>query len=228
MARRILAQPPVHNMNEAADPPPHESRIPLAERVSRVPNTHVPAGPANNGHAETCFVACKVGEAWIEMQLCERQRVWEQGQNGGKWTDINVKAGKIVRVRGTAYPNGQIPNGFAPRPQLTSGFAISAGIDRAFVEEWFRQYYLHPMVESNLIMWDTKAENLKARCREHKDLRSGLEPLIPRLKEGDKGDPRDPRPARSPDEQTPLQVEESKAKRMRSGTFGGDGDEAAA
>lgn len=218
MARKLAAPPHTQaEQNLGREERARQAKTPLADRVSMVPNAHVPAGPTNEGSGETVYVALKLDVAWFELQHCEAKEFWEQGTQGGRWTELNVKCGPIKRVRGTAYPRGgQLPEGFPDRPTLWSGYSITAGFDKAFWDEWVRQHHQMDVVVNQFIMADTNRERLKDRCRERAAMLTGIEPLNP------KGDERDPRPIRPNYEQEGIKTEDDRARRMKSPNYGAD------
>jgi hypothetical protein len=147
--------------------------------------------PLRPGHAGAkCFVGFKVGIPYLDLQLSELQEVEEQTQTGLRTVKIPVRVGPVVRIRGTAYPRGQVPESFPEKPQIVAGAAINPNIDREFMRAWLQLNKLNPIVTNNMIfMADTEADAM-AMARELGGLLSGFDPIDPR--KGSK-DPRLPK-----------------------------------
>lgn len=124
-------------------------------------------------------VACKIGVAWLEMQLQEKRRINENTQTGVKEVDIWVKTGNVIRVRGTAYPRGTPPTGFAPPPEMFLGAALTRNIDKDFWDAWVEQNKRNPIVVNRMIFAYEDIEDVRAMSRETESMLSGLEPLNP-------------------------------------------------
>lgn len=124
------------------------------------------------------IVASKLPMA-LELQLCVSRE--QQIKNGGSvWTEtIFAKDGPIVTIHGTAYPNGQVPDGMPDRPQMAHGAALTYGVDKDFFDRWLEQNKTSPIVVNRLVFAHEKSDSVKARAREVRDFDSGLGPLNP-------------------------------------------------
>lgn len=174
-------------------------------KLDNTPNANRPAPPPE-GYDEKVIIACKVPLPWIDLQLCEPRDTVEQGKYGSKTVTVYERSGDIVRIRGTAYPAAQAPEGFPDRPEKMFGFAINRNISKAFWDEFARQYKDWPPVKNGFIFAFKKIEDIKAKASETRSILSGLEPMNP------KGDPRNPKPLMGAI--TPLTVEEERGKNM--------------
>lgn len=132
-------------------------------------------------------VACKIAVPWFALQLCERREVSENTQTGPRTIEQWFRTGRVVNVRGTAYPAGTPPEGFPARPQLVAGYALTHGVDKEFWDAWVAQQAKAPYVQSGMIMAYEKLDMINGAARERVNELSGLEPLNP------KSDPRVPR-----------------------------------
>jgi hypothetical protein len=137
------------------------------------------------------IVACKVGVPYIDLQMQEEHTVSENTQTGPRDVKQYRRIGNVVRIRGTAYPRGTVPDGFPDRPELRDGAALTRGVDQEFMERWLEQNRLNPLVVNNMVFVAEHEVDIAAIAREHAGTMSGLEPLDPRP--GSK-DPRIPRP----------------------------------
>ncbi|MHB8272523.1 peptidoglycan binding domain-containing protein [Bradyrhizobium sp.] len=148
------------------------------------------AGPvARPQHAGAkVIVACKLGIAYFDIQLCQMDEKFQQNMQGGRMVKEATRTGSIVRLRGTAYPRGTLPEGFPERPVTIHNAALNYGVDRHFMEVWMEQNRLNPIVMNDMIMVDDNEDRLKARLKEVADKLSGLEPVNP------KADHRMPKP----------------------------------
>jgi len=115
----------------------------------------------------------------IELQLCEKRQQKVKDGNQTWIEDIYSKAGQIVTIAGTAYPNAQPPAGFRDRPTMAFGAALTPGVDKAFFDEWLKQNATTPMVVNHMIFSHERTESVKAEARDHKGALSGLDALTP-------------------------------------------------
>ena len=160
------------------------------------------------------IVACRLGVAFFQLQLCRKETVDEQTQTGirpvVKWT----RTGEIVRIRGTAYPRGTPPEGYPERPLIVNGAAMNFGVDKDFWDQWVEQNRLNPVVINKMVFAHESRDAVEGMARETKELLSGLEPINPR------DDKRMPKSTRS--EITNVETEESRrAKQDRAAAAAG-------
>jgi hypothetical protein len=133
-------------------------------------------------------VALKIGVPYLDIQLCEMAEKFQQNMQGGRVVTEATRTGKIVRLRGTAYPRGSVPEGFPDRPVTIHNAALNYGIDKSYMDAWMEQNRLNPIVMNDMIMVDENEDRLKARLKEVADKLSGIEPVNP------KSDHRMPKP----------------------------------
>lgn len=137
-------------------------------------------------------VACRLPIGWLDLQLCKMVTVSEQTTVGPREVEQAVRFGPVVRIRGTAYPAGQIPAGYPGRQEVAHGFALTRDVSLSFMEEWAKQHARAEYVINQLVIFDENLERLRDRCRELNQgpgsVATGLEPL--RFEK----DPRLPRP----------------------------------
>ena len=67
-------------------------------------------------------VACKVGVPWIDFQACVSSIEKENTQTGPRDIIVWHKMGPVVRIRGTAYPRGDLPEGYPEKPVMILGY----------------------------------------------------------------------------------------------------------
>lgn len=166
------------------------------------PNQETPP----EGYDEKVTVACKIPLAWIELQCEKMTKVQQMGRNGQEEVFVYVKHGPIVRIRGTAYPAAQPPEGFIDRPEKLFGYAITRNVSSKFWDDFSKQKADWPPLASGAIFAYRKNEDVKARASEMRGLLTGFEPMDP------KGDPRNPKPMNGA--LTPLTIEEERGKKM--------------
>lgn len=116
----------------------------------------------------------------VELQH-SRMQVVQRKFRETMWQETEAqRVGPVVRVRGTAYPQGQPPEGFRDRPVLIAGYALTFNIDREWWEEWARQNKDTEMVQNGLIFAAGTSADISSRARkEFSDVDSGLGPLVP-------------------------------------------------
>jgi len=137
------------------------------------------------------LVGFKVGVPYLDIQLSRLVEQDEQTQTGVRTIRIGERYGDIVRLRGTAYPRGQVPEGFPERPEMISGAAVNRNIDRNFMVEWLKINEKNPIVTNRMIFIAEDEMEFRAMAAEFAGEKSGLDPLDPR--KGAK-DPRLPKP----------------------------------
>lgn len=135
-------------------------------------------------------VGCKLGVAYYDIQLMKMDEKFEQNMQGGRTVTEATRVGKLVRLRGTAYPRGTPPEGFPPAPLIVDGAALNFGVDRHFMETWVEQNKLNPVVMNKMVFVCKDIDAAQGVAKDLAKLPSGLEPVNP------KGDPRIPRSTR--------------------------------
>lgn len=166
-----------------------------AEAEKRVHNltTGVNAERAQRyGSGDHVTVALKIHVPSLALQLSVPKKVMENTQTGAREVTVWVRDGKIVVVRGTAYPVGTPPEGFPEKPEVHAGYALNHGISKAFWEAWVDQNKLNPIVVNRMIVAGPR-DVIKAMCAENERAKSGLEPVRPATRRSPEGDPRVPR-----------------------------------
>jgi hypothetical protein len=178
------------------------ARKPIDPNLTKVPSQETPP----EGYDEKVIVACKIPQAWVELQCEKLTEVSQMGRNGSEKVQVWVKHGQIVRVRGTAYPAAQPPEGFIDRPEKMFGFAITRNVSKKFWDEFAEQKKDWPPLANRAIYAYRKMEDVKAVASEMRGLLTGFEPMDP------KGDARNPKPMNGA--LTPLTIEEERGKKM--------------
>lgn len=133
------------------------------------------------------IVGCKIGVAYLDLQMQKKETVWENTQTGPREVSQFARVGMVVRIRGTAYPRGEVPEGFPDKPKMKDGAALTEGVDAEFMAHWLEQNKLNPIVVNHMVFVAGNEIDIAAIAAEHKGQMSGLEPIDP------KGDPRSPR-----------------------------------
>jgi hypothetical protein len=143
------------------------------------------------GHAGAkCVVGFKVGIAYLDLQLSRLEEVDEQTQTGLRRIKVPVRHGPIVRLRGTAYPRGTVPDGFPDKPLIVAGAALNPNVDKDFMAAWLELNKLNPIVTNKMVFVADTEQSAMAMARELAGLASGFDPIDPRKK-----DPRMPKPS---------------------------------
>lgn len=148
-------------------------------RPDAVASAHGPEIKPSSAGAKVT-VACKLGVGWFQLQLCEEQLVDEQTQTGIRTVKVWRRTGRIIRVRGTAYPRGTPPEGFPEKPKMVGGAALTHGIDKDFWDAWITQNRLNPVVVNGMIYAHETESNVEGWARENAGRLSGLEPMNPK------------------------------------------------
>jgi len=186
---------------QRADAAAIEGGVPTAvEKMAQQSFTHpdkVRAEGLVTKARETVIVACKVGVAYIDLRLFQPQQVWEQTQTGPRQVTEYRATGKLVRIRGTQYPRGTVPDGFPDRPEIVNGAALTRNVDKAFWKAYLEQNQHNPLVTNGLIFAHDDIASIRSQARELEGQLSGLEPI------DTKGDARVPKPVNAA--LTPIQ-----------------------
>jgi len=155
-------------------------------------------------------VACKLGVAYYDIQLCKPEEVSENTQTGPRTITQWKRTGNIVRLRGTAYPRGTPPEGFPEKPVIVDGAALTFGVDKEFWDAWVEQNARNPIVMNKMVFAHVTIDGAKGMARELKGVQSGLEPVNP------KNDARMPKSTRT--DVSNIETEESRAAKMERAT----------
>lgn len=139
-------------------------------------------------------VLCKLGVAWFELELSAPVKKWEATQNGQREITEYVRTNQIFRVHGTAYPSGQAPEGFGPKPKMIGGYAVTENCPKDFWDAWVEQHKMAPYVVNKMIFAVPDLSDAKAQAKETEGVMSGLEPV--QRKGKTVTDPRVVKPAR--------------------------------
>lgn len=132
----------------------------------------------------TCAVGCKIPMG-VDLKLQKQITVREAIQGGGTRdvTEYRPVGGKVVKLKGNAYKRLKGAS-HDQGSHLKGGYALTFGVDKAFMDEWFKQNAESPLVLKEMIIAADKIADLEAKAKERKDILSGLEPYQK------KGDPR--------------------------------------
>jgi hypothetical protein len=130
--------------------------------------------------------------AYLDIQLCQIIEKREMSSQGAKDVKEAIRVGNVVRLRGTSFPRGTLPEGFPEKPLIVAGAAMNPGIDKEWFDEWLRQNKLNPLVQNGMIFAHENLDHVTGQAREQIANQSGLEPVDPKKK-----DPRVPKPSRS-------------------------------
>lgn len=131
--------------------------------------------PAKSGAKVT--IACKMHVPWFDLELCAPQEKYENTQTGPRKITEWARTGQIVRVRGTAYPVGQAPEGFGEKPRMIEGAALTPGVSKDFWDQWKDQHKHAPYVINRMIFACETEDQLAGIAKELRDVKSGLEPI---------------------------------------------------
>lgn len=192
----------------AGKPTADETQVTNAKAIIRpdaVKDAHGEVARPQHAGAKV-IVGCKIGLAYIDIQLCKRVTVYENTQTGPREIQRYDRVGQVVRIRGTAYPRGTPPEGFPDRPPTYDGAALTYGVDKDFWDQWKEQNKLNPIVMNGMIFAHEDIDHVRGIAKETAALKSGLEPVNP------KGDNRMPKSTRS--DVSNIETEETRAEKM--------------
>ena len=133
---------------------------------------------SHSSAGEKITVASKLPMSF-EMQCCEKRTVQMKNGNNAWNEDQYTKSGQIAVIAGTAYPDGQPPEGMPDRPQMASGCALTFGVDKDLFDRWLEENKRSPMVVNKLVFAHATVDGVKGIARDTKNVLSGLEALNP-------------------------------------------------
>ncbi len=121
---------------------------------------------------ETVTVALK-HPTGIILEVFKPEPSFEPVLGGG------MRETTIYRPTGGKFTlNGnRVPVGVAPPYPIVAGYALTHGIPRDVWEAWRAQHADHPLVQGNLIAAYKGGEDAAAFAEEHRETRSGMEPV---------------------------------------------------
>lgn len=136
------------------------------------PANHTPkASPAK------VIIGCKIHIAYLELELCAPLKTTEQTMQGPRDIIVHFRTGQKHTIRGLAYPAGTPPEGFADRPTVVGGYALTRDIPGAFWDAWKEQNLRNPLVINDMVVAYPDVESIKSLGRETAEVKSGLEPI---------------------------------------------------
>jgi len=191
---RLRAEGAAQARAEMAGAAPRESNGPTSEQIQEL-NQKAFADPGAVASAAgslakpqragaKVIVACKIGVAYINLQLCDMVEVSEETQTGPRKRMQGRRTGSVVRIRGTAYPRGAKPSEFPDPPTMIGGYALNYGIDKDWFDQWLDQNKRNALVMNRLIFAHESEDMVRGQALEQASILSGLEPINP------KSDPR--------------------------------------
>jgi hypothetical protein len=124
--------------------------------------------------SETVTVACKLPNGLI-LRNFAMEDADEPVLGGGTRVVKRAKQlpGQVV-IKGNAVPFGVVP-----QHQISSGFALTDGVDKAFWDKWIKDNQDLDAVRNGLIYASPKRDFVEGIARENAKKRSGLEPMNP-------------------------------------------------
>lgn len=122
-------------------------------------------------------VACKVAVGWMDLRIFEEIEVKENTQTGPRLVKQWRATGHAIRIRGTAYPRGEPPEGFPEKPQMILGYALTPGVHRDLWEAYEKQNARSPLILNKMIIAFESDADIRAVGKEQSAVLSGLEPI---------------------------------------------------
>ena len=119
---------------------------------------------------EKVTVACKLPHG-MRLRLFKMVDAMENvAGNTMRTVQRAQQIGPDVVIKGVAVE-------FGKEKTLSSGFALTPGIDKEFFDEWLRQNQHHDAVKNHLIFAASTRDAVEGEAGDHKKQKSGLEPL---------------------------------------------------
>lgn len=122
----------------------------------------------------TVVIACKHPHGLL-LQLHAFSEVPEPVMGGGTRTvKLAHPAGEPVHIHGPNAPFGE-----APKAEVVGGYALTHGVPKEFWDKWCEQNKGCAILKNELIFAYEKGEDAKAKAKENKAVRTGMEPVNP-------------------------------------------------
>lgn len=137
---------------------------------------------ANSGGVVT--IACNMPNG-VVLRLDKMVDQDEMTTNGVRTVKVAEKIGEI-RLHGTAKPFGE-----ERRCAFVAGFALTPNVPAADWEHWLKDNQNSALVHNGCIFAYEKREDVEAAARDHRDVKSGLQPLDMRDPQKEPRVPRD-------------------------------------
>ncbi len=124
---------------------------------------------------DTVSVGCKIPNG-LMLQLYRVETYDEQLMAGGtRKAKRAIPEGLPVKLNGCARRVGKdMPH------QILMGAGITHGVDADFFNEWVRRNADSDVVKKGLVFSQTKPGEIEAQVKDHRTLKSGMEPIDPR------------------------------------------------
>ncbi len=125
------------------------------------------------------IVGCKLDITSYAIQHTKMDEKFEQNMQGGRTVTEGTRQGRVVVLRGTAYPRGTPPKGFPAAPIIVNGAALNFNVDRDWMEEWLKQNKLNPVVMNNLVFIASDIDRAQGISKDLAEVSSMLGPVVP-------------------------------------------------
>lgn len=131
--------------------------------------------------SKTVTVACKYGPGLL-LRVFKFVKQPVPGPGGVRDEDVAMQVGDAVQINGPAAPvRQQSPH------DVSGGFALTHNVDADFMKLWFEQNKTSDLVKNGLIFVAPSRADARDRAEDHKDTRTGIEPLdMSTKREGDR------------------------------------------
>ncbi len=123
----------------------------------------------------TVTVGCKLPNGlYIQAFTMESH---QEAVMGGGWKEINraVAKGERIKLNGCARFAGKD----APH-EIRNGVGLTFGVDADLFAAWLEQNKDNEIVKNGLVFAQAKTGEINAQAKDHRTLKSGLEPLDPK------------------------------------------------
>lgn len=127
---------------------------------------------------DTVTIACKLPNGLI-LHIDDMVDTAEATPNGIITTKRAVAREQKYTLNGFAIDIDLLKKNNGLDKIVTSGYALTSGIPRDFWEAWLHQNKDSLLVKNHIVFAASNETEVRAVVREHKNTRSGLEPINP-------------------------------------------------
>lgn len=130
------------------------------------------------GYAETVTVACKLPNG-LKLQVWRQEEYMETYVGGHMPAKRAIPVDECYFLNGTAIDIAALTTNQGLDKVVTAGYALTPGIRKEYWDEWLKQNAQAPYVTNKLVFAASNEMNARSMAKDHKTVRSGLEPIDP-------------------------------------------------
>jgi hypothetical protein len=124
-----------------------------------------------NKSGDTVVVGSKLPAPYL-MVVYDFDEFDEPIPNGVRRVKRPIPTGEPVRIKGNTTPFG-----VAPSSAIVGGYALTHGVDGAFVRKWLEQNKGSPLLKNEILIVHEKHGHVAEKAKEQAAVKTGMEPI---------------------------------------------------